>query len=86
MDRPNLTVLSHALVTRVLVSGSRASAVEISYRHTTLVIEADMEVVLSLGTVNTPKVLMLSGIGDEDELKGLGVPLRQNLRGVGQNF
>jgi choline dehydrogenase len=45
-----------------------------------------MEVVLSLGTVNTPKVLMLSGIGDEAELKGLGIPVHQNLRGVGQNF
>jgi choline dehydrogenase len=86
MDRPNLTVLTHALVTRVILSGTRASAVEISYRHTSVVIEADMEVVLSLGTVNTPKVLMLSGIGDEAELKGLGIPVRQNLRGVGQNF
>ncbi len=86
MDRPNLTVLTHALVTRVLLSGTRASAVEISYRHTSLVIEADREVVLSLGTVNTPKVLMLSGIGDEAELKGLGIPVRQHLRGVGQNF
>jgi choline dehydrogenase len=86
MDRPILTVLTHALVTRVILSGTRASAVEISYRHTSLVIEADREVVLSLGTVNTPKVLMLSGIGDEAELKGLGIPVRQNLRGVGQNF
>jgi choline dehydrogenase len=86
MDRPNLTVLTHAMVTRVLLSGSRASAVEISYRHTSLVIEAGMEVVLSLGTVHTPKVLMQSGIGDEVELSGLGITVRQNLRGVGQNF
>jgi choline dehydrogenase len=86
MDRPNLTVLTHAMVTRVLLSGSRASAVEISYRHTSLVIEAGMEVVLSLGTVHTPKVLMQSGIGDEVELRGLGITVRQNLRGVGQNF
>src|SRR5262249_10294232 len=49
-------------------------------------IKAECEVVLSLGAMHTPKVLMLSGIGDQAELRRLGIPLVQHLPGVGQNF
>jgi choline dehydrogenase len=49
-------------------------------------ISAGLEVVLSLGAIHTPKVLMLSGIGDQVELQRLGIPLLQHLPGVGQNF
>ena len=45
-----------------------------------------LEVVLSLGAMHTPKVLMLSGIGDQAELRRLGIPVVQHLPGVGQNF
>ncbi len=86
MDRPNLTVLTDALVTRVTFEGRRATGVEISYLGTTYRIRAGLEVVLSLGAVHTPKVLMQSGIGDAQELRRLGIPLRQHLPGVGQNF
>jgi choline dehydrogenase len=86
MDQPNLTVLAHALVTRVTLDGKRATGVEIAYDGKLHRIGANCEVVLSLGAMHTPKVLMLSGIGDQAELRRLGIPLVQNLPGVGQNF
>jgi choline dehydrogenase len=86
MDRPNLTVLTHALVTRVAFDGNRAAGVEINYRGSTLVIGAESEVVLSLGTIHTPKVLMYSGVGDEAELRANGITVRQHLPGVGRNL
>jgi choline dehydrogenase-like flavoprotein len=86
MDRPNLTVLTHALVTRITFEGKRATGVECIYNGKTHRISAGLEVVLSLGAIHTPKVLMRSGIGDEVELARLGIPLVQQLSGVGQNF
>src|SRR5260221_979335 len=86
MDRPNLTVLTHALVTRITLWGRRAIGVECIYHGKTHLISAGLEVVLSLGAIHTPKVLMQSGIGDEVELQRLGIPLVQHLPGVGQNF
>jgi choline dehydrogenase len=86
MDRPNLTVLTDALVTRVDFDANRATGVEIRYRGSTLHIGAESEVVLSLGAMHTPKVLMCSGIGDEAELRSAGIPVRQHLPGVGRNL
>jgi choline dehydrogenase len=86
MDRPNLTVLTQAMVTRVIIESKRATGVEIAYDGKVLRIDAGFEVVLSLGAMNTPKILMLSGIGDQAELQRLGIPLVQHLPGVGQNF
>ncbi|ANI40292.1 GMC family oxidoreductase [Mycolicibacterium vaccae] len=86
MDRPNLTVLTHALVTRVTLKNSCAIGVEFRYRGTTHRIRAGSEVVLSLGAVQTPKVLMLSGIGDCPELSRLGITPVRHLPGVGQNM
>ncbi len=86
MDRSNLTVLSHALVTRLVMSGKQASGVEIVHDGKVQRIAAGVEVVLSLGVIHTPKVLMLSGIGDQAELQRLGIPVVQHLPGVGENF
>ena len=86
MDRPNLTVLTTALVTRVTLEGKRVTGVEIAYEGKSVRIGAGVEVVLSLGAIHTPKVLMQSGIGDESELQRLGIPTVQHLPGVGQNF
>jgi choline dehydrogenase len=86
MDRPNLTVLTHALVTRITFEGKRATGVECIYNGKTHRISAGLEVVLSLGAIHTPKVLMQSGIGDEVESQRFGIPLVQHLPGVGQNF
>ena len=86
MDRPNLTVLTHALVTKLTLKGKRATGVEIAFNGKIQRITAGLEVVLSLGAMHTPKVLMLSGIGDQSELQRTGVPVVQHLPGVGQNF
>ena len=86
MDRPNLTVLCHALVTRLVMKGKQAMGVEIVHDGKVRRIGAGVEVILSLGAINTPKVLMLSGIGDQIELKRLGIPLVLHLPGVGKNF
>jgi len=86
MDKPNLTVLSHALVTKVIFNGKRATGVEIVRNGKQRRVGARLEVVLSLGAINTPKVLMQSGIGDQVDLQRFGIELVQHLPGVGQNF
>src|SRR5262249_49157087 len=86
MDRSNLTVLTHAVVTKVLIEGKHATGVDIVYEGKVQRIHAGAEVVLSLGAIHTPKVLMLSGIGDRAELQRFGIPVLQHLPGVGQNF
>src|SRR5215472_6406798 len=86
MYQPNLTVLPHSLVTRLTFEGNRTTGVEISYEGSTLPIRAGQEVILSLGAIHTPKVLMQSGIGDQAELRRFGIPVVQDLPGVGQGF
>ncbi|MEM6106976.1 GMC family oxidoreductase N-terminal domain-containing protein [Mycobacterium sp. 050272] len=86
LEKPNLTVVPHALVTRVTFQGDRATGVEVIHDGAVHHITADTEVVLSLGAMHTPKVLMRSGVGDSDELHRVGVRVRQHLPGVGRNF
>ena len=86
MDRPNLTVLTSAPVTRLIFEGRRVTGVEFTYQDRVRRIGAGLEVVLSLGAINTPKVLMQSGVGDQAELHRFGIPLVEHLPGVGQNF
>ncbi len=86
MDRPNLTVLSQALVTRLTFDANRATGVEFSHDGVARRIRAGREVILSLGAIHTPKVLMQSGIGDQSELRRLGIPVVQHLPGVGHRF
>jgi choline dehydrogenase len=86
LDRPNLTVLTRALVTRVIFDNKRAVGVEIVFDDRAHRITAGSEVVLSLGAINTPKVLMRSGIGDEVDLRRWSIPVVAHLPGVGQNF
>jgi choline dehydrogenase len=89
MDRPNLTVLTGALVTRLTVDRfehNRATGVQFSHHDKIHRIGAGSEVVLSLGAIHTPKVLMQSGIGDRAELQRIGIPVVHHLPGVGQNL
>jgi choline dehydrogenase len=86
MDRHNLTVLTRALVVRVAFAGKRAVGVEFLRDGQSHRIAARREIVLCLGAVNTPKVLMQSGIGDESELTRAGILVVQHLPGVGRNF
>jgi choline dehydrogenase len=86
MDRPNLTVLTRAFVQRVTLAGKRATGIEVVWRGKTHRISARREVILSMGGINTPKTLMLSGIGDERVLTKAGVSVKHRLAGVGKNF
>src|SRR3981189_3552718 len=86
VDRSNLTVLTDTIVTRLTLEGIRATGVEIVHNGQVQRIGAVLEVVLSLGAMNTPKLLMQSGIGDETELQRFGIPRVQHLPGVGQNL
>jgi choline dehydrogenase len=81
--RPNLTVRTGALTTRVLVSGGRATGVEYRSGGRVHTVHATREVVLSGGAVNSPQLLMLSGIGPADHLRSVGVDVVHDLPGVG---
>jgi choline dehydrogenase len=86
MDRPNLTVLTQSQVIKVTFEGRRATGVDLVSEGKHIRIGANREIVLSLGAINTPKVLMHSGIGDQSALRSFGIPVVQHLPGVGQNF
>ncbi|MFG1394400.1 GMC family oxidoreductase [Xanthobacter agilis] len=86
MDRPNLAVLLCAEITRLEISGKRVTGVSFVRRGRSYTVSADKEVILSLGAINTPKLLMLSGIGDEQQLRAHGLEVVQHLPGVGKNF
>lgn len=85
LDRPNLTVLTRATVTRLIFAGNKAAGVEFSHEGSAERVAAH-EIVVSLGAINTPKLLMQSGIGDAAELRRLGIPVVQHLPGVGGNY
>ena len=84
--RPNLTVTTHALVTKVLVENGRATGVRYVVKGGERTALVDREVVLSGGAVNSPRLLLLSGIGPGTELAALGVPVVHDLPGVGKNY
>ncbi len=86
LQRPNLTVTTGALVTRLLFEGTRAVGVEYLHEGTLHQVRVDREVILSAGAFDSPKLLMLSGIGDAAQLQALGISVVVNLPGVGQNL
>ncbi len=81
--RPNLTVRTGALTTRVLVENGRATGVEYRSGGRVHTARAAREVVLSGGAINSPQLLMLSGIGPADHLREVGVDVVHDLPGVG---
>ncbi|MBP2478519.1 choline dehydrogenase [Crossiella equi] len=86
LGRPNLTVRTHARATRVLFEGGRAVGVSYVDKGAEVVVRADAEVLLSGGAVNSPQLLMVSGVGPADHLRSLGVEVVQALPGVGENL
>jgi choline dehydrogenase len=86
MNRSNLTVMTQATTRRVVIEGKRATGVEISHGGQVKTLTARREVILSAGTVNSPQLLMLSGIGPQDELEVHGIGVHQSLSGVGRNL
>ena len=85
MHRPNLDVITRAFVTRILFDGNRATGVEYVHRGTPLRIQAG-EVLLCAGAINSPQTLQLSGVGNADDLKALGIDVVQDVPGVGENL
>lgn len=85
MARPNLTVRTGVLVTRVLIQYGRATGVELSANGATERIAAEA-VTLCGGAINSPQLLMLSGIGPASDLETLGIDVVANLPGVGANL
>jgi choline dehydrogenase len=85
-DRPNLTVQTGALVTRLLFEGKRAVGVVYVQNGTEYQVRVNSEVILSAGAFDSPKLLMLSGIGLSEHLRASGVPVVCDLPGVGQNL
>ncbi len=87
MERGNIHVQTHARVARIIVettdAGLRATGVELIDGR---IIKARHEVVLSAGTIQSPQILMLSGIGPAAHLKEMGIEVVQDLAGVGQNY
>jgi 4-pyridoxate dehydrogenase len=86
MARDNLTVEVGALVTRVVIENGRAIGVEYRKDGETTIARAEREVIVSGGVINSPQVLMLSGIGDPDALRSHGIAVQAPLKGVGRNL
>ena len=86
LQRPNLTVTTGALVTRLLFEGSRTIGVEYLHEGTLHQARVNREVTLSAGAFDSPKLLMLSGIGDAQHLQAMGIEVVADLPGVGQNL
>lgn len=85
LARDNVTLLVNTTVNRVIVEGGVAVGVECVRDGETVVFRADREIVLSAGGFNTPKLLMLSGIGDEEDLKAVNIETVLHAPEVGQN-
>jgi choline dehydrogenase len=86
LSRPNLTLAAGSYATRLLFDGRRCVGVEYVQDGETKTAVADQEVVVCLGALESPKLLMLSGIGDPAHLKEFGIGVRAEVRGVGRNF
>jgi choline dehydrogenase len=86
LKRPNLSVITDALVHRVLFDGKRATAVEFSRGGKVEKAEAAREIILSGGAIGSPHILQLSGVGDPAQLARADIPVQHALPGVGKNL
>lgn len=86
LGRKNVTLMVQTHVDRLTFSGTRVTGVEISRGGSTHRIQANTEVILCAGGINTPKMLMLSGIGDESQLRQHGIRTLVHSPEVGENF
>ncbi|MBI1170066.1 alanine-phosphoribitol ligase [bacterium] len=86
LGRANLTVVTGALVLRVVIEGGRAVGVEYDLGGKVALARAAAEVIVTSGAIGSPKLMMLSGIGPAAHLSGLGIKVVHDLPGVGQNL
>jgi choline dehydrogenase-like flavoprotein len=86
LRRPNLTVLDETLARRIIFDRGRATGLEIERHGETSIVSARRDIVLCGGAINSPQLLMLSGIGPADHLREVGVELVHDLPGVGSHL
>ena len=86
LKRQNLRTDTKAMITRIVFENNRAVGVEYHYQSQLKRVRARKGVILTSGAINSPQLLNLSGIGNADDLKKLGIPVKAHLPGVGQNF
>jgi len=86
VKRPNLTVLKHVLVDRLILDGKRVVGVYARRKGRTLTLRAGREVILSAGSIASPMILQRSGIGPDDVLRKAGISPTHVMPGVGQNL
>ena len=86
LERPNLTVVTHALASRIRFEGRRAVGVEYVWGGRSARADAGREVILCGGSVNSPQLLLLSGVGPAGHLRAVGIPVVADLPGVGENL
>jgi choline dehydrogenase len=86
LDRPNLTVVADALVRRLIMTKDRCEGVEYETDSQSHIANVDCEVILCAGTIGSPQLLMVSGIGPADDLRDLGISVVADLPGVGGNL
>lgn len=84
--RDNLTILTDAQAERLILRDGRAAGVRAVVAGKSVEIAANCEVILSAGAIGSPQILMLSGIGDADELADHGIAVQTDLKGVGRNL
>lgn len=86
LSRPNLTLLTEAQVTKIGIKGGRATSIDYVHRGQCHTVQADVEIILCAGAVQSPQLLQLSGIGAPDLLKKSGIHPLHDLPGVGENL
>lgn len=86
MKRPNLTVITGALALGIRLDGRRARGIDYAVGGRKLYAEATRELIISGGAINSPQLLQLSGIGAPDHLQSLGIAVKHELAGVGENL
>lgn len=85
-NRKNLTIVTDAYVNKVVLENDRATAVEYRRKGEVVTVKANKEIVISAGTVKSPHILQLSGIGGKEDLLAAGIELKVELPGVGHNL
>ena len=85
-DRDNLVIITNAHVTKIELTQGRAVGIRYLQGKREIVLRANREVIISAGAFNSPQLLMLSGIGDKNELAKHGIPMQHELPGVGKNL
>jgi choline dehydrogenase len=86
-NRPNLTVMTETAVHKVIIENRQATGVKVSFRQDAAqIIHANHEVILSAGSIGSPQILQLSGVGPGTLLNKFDIPVVKDLQGVGQNL